>query len=316
MPDVGAPTNGPPAVAPAPAAPPAAMPPAPPVTQGQVTPQQPTVLWDLYSVDTRTGALTPLEKIRTKTDGGLSSWYTYLQGGSSPATLSSPPVFASLSLQRPEGPLQESPFKLERLSVKDGRRYATKKYMSLDARTYGQPVPGLDKDRKSNGLAYPYLHTPREPLAPGEYALTFFGLADTEGHFGTTEKPGGAFRVAETQAPATGATMQAPPSGEQAFAPPPASPRTTEIAPGTLPASRDVALDLFHLVTCGFSLGPCWHPGRLRSHPPRFDGRRARATARTTSRGPVTISRRPSLTPRPLVAASRARGPSTVSIPR
>ena len=121
-----------------------------PVPQAAATPQQPTVAEEVFRVDVATGALMPLEVVKTKTEGGMRSWYTYLPGAASTIAIpyGEPLVFASRDVSLPEVRLKNPFYKIEPLAVKDGKRYATKQYIPLDVETYGQPIAGLDRDKK------------------------------------------------------------------------------------------------------------------------------------------------------------------------
>ena len=187
--------------------------------------EEPQTLYEFFRVDPVSGKLMPLEVIRSKTEGGLSSWYTYIKGDVSPIAFpyGEPLVFASRSLTPPEEQPKVSFHKLEALAVKDGKRYASKVYFEVEAKPYGQPARGLDTNKKKDRPAYAYLFTPRKTLPPGEYALTLFGLTSDGGHFGTITLQGGAFRIVEM--PRTPAPTVAPTAAPTtSAAPTPAAP--------------------------------------------------------------------------------------------
>jgi hypothetical protein len=187
--------------------------------------EEPQTLDEFFRVDPVSGKLTPLEVIKSKTEGGLSSWYTYIKGDVSPVAFpyGEPLAIASRSLSPPADQPKVSYYKFEALAVKDGKRYASKVYFEVEVKPYGQPLQGLDKNKKKDRPAYAYLYMPRKLLPPGEYALTPFGLTSDGGHFGTMTLTGGAFRIVEvprTPTP-TAAPTPAPtaPSATTAAAP-------------------------------------------------------------------------------------------------
>ena len=150
-----------------------------PSSQAAPTPQQPPVARQSYRVDLPTGALSPLEFIKSKTeDAGRGKEFCYIPGEHSPTVIrrGEPLAFAvrqvdslkNLEIYRK----YEGLVKLEVLFVSDkNRRYATGTFVPMHFETYGEVVSGVDpKHVKDFGQSY--LYRLREPLAPGEYALT------------------------------------------------------------------------------------------------------------------------------------------------
>ena len=149
--------------------------------------EEPATL-NVYRVNPVTGALMPLEAITSETENVGRRYQSYLPGAASAVSFpySERYMFAARVLdgfvgwgnKKPETleSQRESPtYKLERMSVKDGRRYATNVFVPLDVATYGEVVYGLDWTT-SNRSARTFLYTPREPLPTGEYALSTSGV--------------------------------------------------------------------------------------------------------------------------------------------
>jgi hypothetical protein len=120
----------------------------------------------------------------------------HFEGAASPVvfTYGEPLLFATRTVWSPEQLLKQTDerqtYRLERLAVKDGKRYASKEYVLLDVEPYGKPVHGLTGGKGKNDLpAYAYLLKPRATLLPGQYAFTYGGMFDGF--------PQGAFAIAE-----------------------------------------------------------------------------------------------------------------------
>ena len=153
-----------------------------PAPQAVAPTQQPQKAGESFRVDPATAALTPLEAVKSRTEGASRGKVRcYIQGARSPVTIrrSEPLVFAA-SL---EGSVRELDsyrqfnilYKLEFLFVSDeARRYATGKLVPMDGQEYGERVSNNPKRPKD--LTQSYTVKPREPLAPGEYAVTIGGM--------------------------------------------------------------------------------------------------------------------------------------------
>ena len=145
----------------------------------QLPPFEPPTKPGMFRVNATTGTPMPLESIGPQRDGKWGNTYKcYLPGASTVAFLSGEPqVFAGLRFGTTTlEDERKHADKLERLAVKDGKRYATGSFVPLDVTSHGEAVFGLDPDKKKNRGAMTFLFTPRQPLPPGEYAFSFSGL--------------------------------------------------------------------------------------------------------------------------------------------
>ncbi len=163
---------------------------------------------DLFRVNPATGTLMPMEFTMSKVKYAGTVYFCYLPGATSPVAFpyGEPHVFAARYFGPPSLEEARRWYKLERLAVKDGKRYGTKIYVPLQVTTHGEVVHGLDPTKKNRG-ALTFLYTPVERLAPGEYALSLSGLITAYAGGGASVTAVHAFRVAEAAA-----TAAAPPA--------------------------------------------------------------------------------------------------------
>src|SRR5687768_14407908 len=158
---------------PVPAPRPAPAAPAPP---GRPTPQEPDGVLEAFRVNLATGELIPLERTKAKQPQWSAYKTVHLEGAASPITFKygQPLVFAVRSFTPIDKLRAEKndryKYRIEHLAVKDGRRYASYAYDSVEIEPYGEPKYGLSGRTGKNDLpAYAYLLTPRARLPPGQY---------------------------------------------------------------------------------------------------------------------------------------------------
>ena len=168
-----------------------------------ITPQVPTVPGQAFRADPQTGALMPLEFTKARKEG-YGKVYCYLEGAQSTVTIQQgePLVFVGrldgspkyLENYRKAIPVM---FRLEFLFVsKDGKRYATRKYVPMEGGPYGEVIPGVSpKNPKDVGQAF--TARPVGQLPPGEYALTGFGMSIGTYPYPGCEKVVAAFSIVE-----------------------------------------------------------------------------------------------------------------------
>jgi hypothetical protein len=179
------------AAPPAPATPPAtATPLAPPrpvpaPPPSAVPHEPPNTVFDVFRVNPATGELIPLETPKPKEPRFSAIKTVHFEGAESPIVFKygEPIVFATrtfFSLEQLRKEKAETrTYRLERLAVKDGRRYASRVYVLLDIEEYGKPVYGLSGGKGKNDLpAYAYLMKPQTTLVPGQYAFTYGGMLE------------------------------------------------------------------------------------------------------------------------------------------
>ena len=162
----------------------------------------------LFRYDPATGAMTRLESITSKVEYGGRSYLCYLPGSSSPVVLpgGQPILFTQLLFRATlEEQAKKPHYVLERLLVKDGKRYATGSFVPLAITTYGEPIYGFDPEKKRNWPVLTFVFQTRDPLAPGEYALSSGGIMGVYAGFGASTTDAQAFRVEQgvTAAPAS-----------------------------------------------------------------------------------------------------------------
>jgi len=167
----------------------------------------------LFRVHPITGAAMPLESIRSKVDWGGRSYYCYLPGTVSSVAFASsePHLFVARYFGTTLEKLRRSHVMLERLAEREGRRYGTSKFVELEVSAQGEPVFGLDPDRKKNRPAQTFLFRPKDPLGPGEYAFSSEGLVFAEKMFSDNTTQAWAFRI-PAQAPVAQRAAPARPS--------------------------------------------------------------------------------------------------------
>jgi hypothetical protein len=150
--------------------------------------QLPSVPGVGFRVDAATGALTPLEFTKAHEEKRRGYLYCYLEGASSPVTFrhDEPLLFAyrwdgwrsdiERVLKSEKAGTRDSSrslYQLEFLSVSDnGRRYGTGKLVPTEDQLHGEVVSGVNPKKPKN-VGQSFLLKPREPLAPGEYALVY-----------------------------------------------------------------------------------------------------------------------------------------------
>jgi hypothetical protein len=170
-----------------------------------VTPQEPSILGELFRIDQATGTPTPLERVKVKKlPVNMHRVEFGIEGPASPVSFKAgePLQFAIRLLSpgdRNDGELQVlRHVRLGRLVVqhfkKGDDRVLTTATIRLNVQTYGQLTRGLDP-KKPDRVAQSFRVTPQIALTPGEYHLWIDGMHDFELNTGTrfraTIGPGG-----------------------------------------------------------------------------------------------------------------------------
>jgi hypothetical protein len=130
-----------------------------------------------FRVDPVSRARHPLDWTRGKTEDGAYSFRCSLPGAAASVAFpyGEPLVFAAALEGPPKPEEQRKKRNLERLALKDGKRYATNDYEPLEVTDTGEQVTlfaPYDKKRKKPLLHRVYWFRPIRRLAAGEYALS------------------------------------------------------------------------------------------------------------------------------------------------
>lgn len=168
-----------------------------------IAPQEPSALGELFSVDQATGALAPLEHVKTKTlpgkiqSGGflqprVQMVELYFEGRTSPVTFKAgQPMHFLVRLMSPADRYGQEltaehvgwHFSLARLVVQNAKnhegRFITKAVVPLNVETIGAIKLGLDA-KHPDRAAQSFLLTPQTPLVPGPYHIWIAGMHDYE----------------------------------------------------------------------------------------------------------------------------------------
>jgi hypothetical protein len=158
-----------------------------------VTPQEPSILGELFRIDQAAGTPTPLERVKVKKMAvNMHRVEFCIDGSASPVSFKAgEPIQFAIRLLGPgdrnDGELNAEEVRrhvrLGRLVVqqfkKGDERVLTTATIALYVQTYGQLTRGLDP-KKPDRVAHSFRVTPQIALIPGKYHLWIDGMHDLE----------------------------------------------------------------------------------------------------------------------------------------